>query len=74
MILLLLFYLFLFFGCAAQHVGSQLPTPPALEAQSLNHWMAREDSHLHLLDPLSPWVIKSISEVMALKSVPLILP
>ena len=41
---------FLFFGCTVQHVGSWFlnqgsnPMPPALGAQSLNHWTTREVS------------------------------
>ena len=42
------FFLFLFFGHTEQHVGILVswlgikPAPPTVEAQSLNHWTARE--------------------------------
>ena len=47
MILLLLFYLFLFFGHATWHVGSWLLDQGSkphcvLEVWSLNHWATRE--------------------------------
>ena len=41
-----LFFFFFFFGCTIQH--AELPQPgtepmaPAVEARSLNHWMAKE--------------------------------
>ena len=43
-----LFLFILFFGCTAQHAGSQFPNqgsnphPPAMEAWSLKHWTARD--------------------------------
>ena len=32
----------LFFYCATRHTGWIEPVPPAVEAQSLNHWTTRE--------------------------------
>ena len=59
-ILLFSFILF-YFGRAARHVGSLVPQlkiepmPPAVEAQRLNHWTAREVPQEFLTELFSPW-------------------